>query len=100
MNVSDLIDGLGGVVALARACGVTAQAVSNWKAEAQVPARHTILVWTMAKRAGLPWRPPGCDGLDLVLPDEPEAHARDDGSAFMFPQCSCEGPAPAGKEAV
>lgn len=100
MTLADLIERLGGTTAVARAVNVTVPAVCNWVARETTPPRHAIALWTMAKRAGLPWRPPGCDGLDLVLPDEPEAHARDDGSGLMFPQCSCEAPAPAGKEAV
>ena len=70
MLLSSLIETLGGVAAVARACGVTTQAVSNWKAAGAAPAHHHVRLWVMATRAGHPWAPPGADGMRLVLPAE------------------------------
>ena len=47
------------------------QAVCGWYA-AGIPARHHLVLWQMAKRARLDWRPPHTDGVDLVpLPPQP-----------------------------
>jgi len=87
MSLSSTIDALGGTAAVARACGVTTQAVTNWRAAGQAPARHAIRLWSMARRAGLPWRPPGTEGCDLVVED---THGGQPAASAMLAQCSCE----------
>jgi hypothetical protein len=40
--------------------------VADWQARERVPSRHWLTIWRMAREAGLDWRPPGAEGLDLV----------------------------------
>ena len=49
--------------AVATACGVRQNAVSNWLARGEIPAEHLNTVWQMALDAGLDWTPPGAEGL-------------------------------------
>jgi hypothetical protein len=70
LSLAECINALGGTTAVARACGVSTQAVTNWKAAGAVPGRHAMRLWAMARRAGLPWWPEGMQGFDLVLPEE------------------------------
>jgi transcriptional regulator with XRE-family HTH domain len=96
LSLADCIERLGGTAAVARACGVSVQAVSNWKPAGAVPPRHAMRLWAMAKRAGLPWWPDGMEGFDLVLPEEdpgPEPPA----AVSVEPRMG-EAPAPAGVE--
>lgn len=65
MNTRELVDALGGPARLGRALGVTIPAICKAYTHG-FPPRHHLALWRMAKRAGLPWRPPGADGLDLV----------------------------------
>jgi hypothetical protein len=65
MNARELVDALGGPARLGRALGVSIPAICKAYTHG-FPARHHLSLWRMAKRAGLPWRPPGADGLDLV----------------------------------
>jgi hypothetical protein len=92
LSLAECIKALGGTAAVARACRVSVQAVTNWKAAGAVPGRHAMRLWVMARRAGLPWWPEGMQGFDLVLPKEhhgPEPPAA--GSAERR-----DAPAPAG----
>lgn len=66
MKTRELIDALGGPAAVAAARGLSVTAVFNWCAGG-IPARHWIALWRMAKQSKLDWRPPGTEGLDLVL---------------------------------
>lgn len=85
MTTRDLIDALGGPAAVAAARGLSVTAVFNWCAGGAVPPRHWIALWRMAKQAGLDWRPPGTEGLDLVLLP---AMTGDDAERPAFAQCS------------
>ena len=86
MSLSECIEALGGTAAVARACGVSVQAVSNWRAAGVPPTRHAIRLWAMARRAGLPWRPPGTEGCELVVAED--AHGAQPAEPAMFAQCS------------
>lgn len=44
-TTGDLIDALGGTAATSRLCGVTMQAVSNWRAEGFIPERHHLVIY-------------------------------------------------------
>lgn len=68
LTTFELVTALGGPAAVADELGMSLQAVCNWYARdpAQIPARHHLPLWSMAKRAGLSWRPPGAEGWDLV----------------------------------
>ena len=84
-----LIRDLGGPKAVANACGVTISAVGCWQVTGSIPARHWLRLWRMAKERGLDWRPPGAEGLDLVIvPDT----ARHDADPPTFTQCSHTAP--------
>ena len=89
MDVATLIASLGGAAAVARQCGVSPQAAYKWLAEASIPARHWLRLWRMAKERGLDWRPPGAEGLDLVIvPDT----GGNDADPATFTQCSHTAP--------
>jgi len=80
-----LIRALGGPKAVAEACGVTMSAVGCWQVTGTIPARHWLRLWRMAKERGLDWRPPGAEGLDLVIvPDT----GGNDAEPATFTQCS------------
>jgi hypothetical protein len=87
-NVKELVAALGGAAIVARLCGVTGQAVAGWST-AGIPARHWLRLWRMAKERGLDWRPPGAEGLDLVIvPDT----GGNDADPPTFTQCSHTAP--------
>lgn len=64
--VADILRRLGGPARVARACGVTISAVGCWQIRDEIPPRHWLTIWRMAREAGIDWRPPGAEGLDLV----------------------------------
>jgi hypothetical protein len=66
MTVSAIIAALGGPAALARQLGLAAGAVRMWSQRERLPTRHALAVWRLAHDAGLDWRPPGCEGLELA----------------------------------
>ena len=72
MKVRDLIRGLGGGAAVARARGVSTAAVSHWVVADEVPPAHHVALWRMALEAGLAWTPPGAETIraQLVQPAE------------------------------
>jgi hypothetical protein len=73
LTTYDLIQALGGPVAVSEHLGVTAQAVCGWyDARAGIPSRHHLALWRMAQERGVAWRPPGAEGLRLV-PERPHA---------------------------
>jgi hypothetical protein len=90
VRVDQLIDDLGGAAAIAAACRVSLPAVYNWQARNEVPSRHRLTLWRLAKERGLDWRPPGAEGLDLVILP---ATAGDDADSAVFAQCSRPAPA-------
>lgn len=96
MALREIIGAAGGSTALASRCGVSSTAIYNWLAHGRIPARHWIPLWRMAKERGLDWRPPGTEGLDLVILP---ATAGDDADSAAFAQCSTPAPAPAGEAA-
>jgi hypothetical protein len=71
-EIRDLVWRLGGLRTVARAVGCTPQAVANWY-RTGIPQRHHLTVWRLAHAAGLPWRPPGADGLALAPAGLPAA---------------------------
>jgi hypothetical protein len=72
-GVRSLVRRLGGPAEVARRLGLTPQAVTNWCACNRIPKARHIDVWRLAHAAGLPWRPPGADGLALAPADLPAA---------------------------
>jgi hypothetical protein len=66
-RICEVIKALGGPARVARACGVSCAAVADWQLRNRIPARHRLTLWRMAKERGLDWRPPGAEGLDLVI---------------------------------
>lgn len=96
MQTRDLIVTLGGISTMARVLGVTPQTVSGWQHAPTIPPRHWLTVWRMAKERGLDWRPPGAEGLDLVILPP----AADDADAPEFTQCSHPAPQQAAQEAA
>lgn len=67
MDVRELVKRLGGASRVAERCGVTPPAVSNWCARGAVASEHHLAVWQLAVEAGVDWRPPGAEGLSLVV---------------------------------
>lgn len=59
--------------AVAAACGVRQNAVSNWLSRGELPAEHRLTLWQMALDAGLDWTPPGAEALRDKLRAAPEA---------------------------
>lgn len=66
LNIDDLVRGLGGPNRVACQLGVGSSAVCNWVARDQLPLRHHLVVWRLAQDAGLAWRPPNSEGVELV----------------------------------
>jgi hypothetical protein len=66
MDVRSLIRDLGGPTKVAVLVNLQASAISNWSARDSVPAEYHLAVWRLAIEAGIPWQPPGTDGLMLV----------------------------------
>jgi hypothetical protein len=66
VSTRDLIRQLGGPGSVARACGVSAPAVSNWIARDGIPVERHIPLWRLALQLGVEWTPPGADGCRLV----------------------------------
>lgn len=80
MSVSPIIAALGGPAALARQLGIASSAVRMWSQRQRLPQKHALAVWRLAHEAGLDWRPPGFDGIELAprpiaSPSEPPAVA-------------------------
>lgn len=71
MKIEDLIRGLGGSGAVAKATGQRSNTVSNWVARGAIPAEHYLPLWRMALEAGLPWEPPGAADLRPLLANKP-----------------------------
>lgn len=90
LPVFDLMRALGGPTRVARACGVSVQAIGDWQMRGVVPARHWIVLWRMALAAGLDWCPPGAE--DLTIVPRASRMGGDPVSAPMFAQCSCHAP--------
>jgi hypothetical protein len=75
LAVRELIRSLGGNRRVAEARGVTDKAVSQWATADDVPAAHRIAMWRMALERGLPWEPPGAEGLRALLAQPAQAEA-------------------------
>lgn len=80
MTVSGIISELGGPAEVAQSLGIKAGAARMWSLRERVPARHALALWRLAHEAGLDWRPPGFDGIELAprpiaSPSEPPAVA-------------------------
>jgi transcriptional regulator with XRE-family HTH domain len=73
-NVQELVRALGGTQAVAEACGVVPSAVSLWITTQKVPFRHHAMVWRLAQAKGVPWTPPGFEGVRLVRADADHPH--------------------------
>jgi hypothetical protein len=70
MDLSSLLAKLGRR-AVAAACQVKPNAVTNWIARGDVPAEHRMTVWQLALDAGLDWTPPGAEALREKLRAQP-----------------------------
>lgn len=70
MELSSLLSTLGRK-AVATACDVKPNAVTNWIARGEVPAEHRLTMWQMALDAGLDWTPPGAEALREKLRAQP-----------------------------
>ena len=60
-SVKALIEALGGVDAVRALFDLTPQAILNWIAQDQIPARYHATFLMITEREGLYWRPPGWD---------------------------------------
>lgn len=67
MDIRSLIAALGGPSKVASDLGTTPQAVANWATDGKLPAGRELDVWILARRAGVDWRPPGREGVHLML---------------------------------
>lgn len=63
MDTKALIVALGGNGQVARALGVSSQAISQWISAGAIPAAQQIPLWSLASEAGLDWTPPGAEAL-------------------------------------
>jgi hypothetical protein len=92
-RIADLIRALGGPARVAAALNMKPDAVIMWYAPsrrgpASIPARHHAALWRLAQARGVPWTPPGFEGVRLLPVDTPHA---DDGSVTAAPsgrECS------------
>lgn len=84
MEIADLIARLGGPTAVARRFGIGHTAVLHWLRTRRVPARRQLALWRLAREAGVDWRPPGAEDIDIVV-----YRSQDDGDVpAEFAQCS------------
>lgn len=67
MQIKLLIVSLGGNGSVARRCGVTSAAVSNWIGQNAIPREHHLAIWQMALDAGLDWTPPEAEAIRARL---------------------------------
>jgi hypothetical protein len=68
-GVRGLIDSLGGANSVAKALGMRIAAVSNWAMRDDIPHRHRFSVLRLALTKGVPWTPPGFEGVALAVND-------------------------------
>lgn len=52
-TTDEVIDSLGGTAEVSRHCGVTMQAVSNWRADGAIPERHHYRLFRLAEERGI-----------------------------------------------
>lgn len=57
MTENELIDALGGPLALGRLLGVSGPAVSNWKARGEIPAKHHWPLYRICLARQIKWKP-------------------------------------------
>ena len=72
MNVSDVMDALGGSSAVARMFGVVPNAVSNWKAAARFPRRWHLRIWREGQARGIDYDPEPLPERDTACPPRGE----------------------------
>lgn len=75
MSVRQLIDALGGPTRVAEQFEMTAQAVSNWIIDNEIPAARQVKMLQLAVQARIDWRPRGWDPRVQLRfnPDQQEA---------------------------
>jgi len=66
MTDKEFLRALGGPTVVSAMFGIKAGTVSMWQQRGIASAYH-ILLWRLAKERGWPWRPPGSEGLDLII---------------------------------
>jgi hypothetical protein len=66
LTIHNLVHRLGGPTKVAAQLGATVPAVCNWQARNSVPQAQRLAMWRLAQAAGLAWRPPGFDGVELA----------------------------------
>ena len=64
-ETAELVRQLGGPLAVGRALGVSTQAVCMWYQRGISPRFHAR-VWRLANAKGVPWTPPGFEGVRLL----------------------------------
>lgn len=67
VTIGELIRQVGGATRVARQCGVSPAAVSNWIMRGSIAAEHRITVWRLATEADVDWAPPAAHGLRLEI---------------------------------
>lgn len=73
MGVQDLVRALGGPAVVGRGLGLRTVAVCMWYAPGRdrIPPEHVPALWRLAQARGVPWTPPGFEGVRLVPVDNP-----------------------------
>ena len=61
MTVDDLVEALGGTGATAVLLGLSAPAVSNWRAAGAVPPKHHYRLYRLCQERGIDWQPPASE---------------------------------------
>jgi hypothetical protein len=87
-GVRNLVRALGRLKGVAHTCGVSLQAVSNWTATGRIPTQHHATLWRLAQSRGVPWTPPGFEGVRLLPVDAPHEHDHNVNIAPSERECS------------
>jgi hypothetical protein len=67
MTLAEFITVLGGPKAVGAQLGLRRSAVTMWLQRGQVPGEYHLPLWRAALERGLPWQPPGAEGLRPLL---------------------------------
>lgn len=58
MTEAELIEALGGPLAVGRLLRISGPAVSNWKLRGEIPTRHHFRLYRICQERQIEWQPP------------------------------------------
>jgi len=77
MHTGEILKSLGGASAVAKALGLSLQAVSNWSMRDAIASEHRVAIWRLAMAKNVEWAPPGAEGLVLASAAEQSRSERE-----------------------